>query len=53
MEAMRLSGRTKENRGNRGKAASSVNPQGQSEDIPNNEPKSQLEQRAKKKNTRI
>ena len=32
---------------------SSVNPQGLSEDEANQEPKSQLEQRAKKKNTKI
>ncbi|WP_339228933.1 small, acid-soluble spore protein L [Oceanobacillus sp. FSL K6-2867] len=32
---------------------SSVNPQGYSEDAAEQEPKSQLEQRAKKKNTKI
>ncbi|MDY0407741.1 small, acid-soluble spore protein L [Virgibacillus soli] len=32
---------------------SSVNPQGKSEDDAMHEPKSQLEQRAKKKNTKI
>ena len=32
---------------------SSVNPQGHSEDVVDQEPKSQLEQRAKKKNTKI
>ncbi|WP_249870608.1 small, acid-soluble spore protein L [Oceanobacillus saliphilus] len=32
---------------------SSINPQGLSKDIANQEPKSQLEQRAKKKNTKI
>lgn len=32
---------------------SSVNPQGNTEDVANHEPKSQLEQRAKKKNTKI
>ncbi|MHA6252455.1 small, acid-soluble spore protein L [Oceanobacillus sp. CAU 1775] len=32
---------------------SSVNPQGYSEDVADQEPKSQLEQRAKKKNTKI
>ena len=31
----------------------SVNPQGFSEDVADQEPKSQLEQRAKKKNTKI
>ncbi|MFB1099497.1 MULTISPECIES: small, acid-soluble spore protein L [Bacillaceae] len=35
------------------KAATSVNRQGLSEDAANQEPKSQLEQRAKKKNTKI
>lgn len=35
------------------KAATSVNRQGLSEDEVNQEPKSQLEQRAKKKNTKI
>ncbi|MFD1849912.1 small, acid-soluble spore protein L [Oceanobacillus bengalensis] len=32
---------------------SSINPQGLTEDVGNQEPKSQLEQRAKKKNTKI
>jgi len=32
---------------------SSVNPQGNTEDTVNQEPKSQLEQRAKKRNTKI
>lgn len=35
------------------RARSSVNPQGYSEDVADQEPKSQLEQRAKKKNTKI
>ncbi|WP_141235012.1 small, acid-soluble spore protein L [Terribacillus saccharophilus] len=35
------------------KASTSVNRQGLSEDEANQEPKSQLEQRAKKKNTKI
>ncbi|MFS0560032.1 small, acid-soluble spore protein L [Terribacillus sp. 179-K 1B1 HS] len=35
------------------KAAVSVNKQGLTEDAANQEPKSQLEQRAKKKNTKI
>jgi small acid-soluble spore protein L (minor) len=34
-------------------AATSVNKQGLTEDTANQEPKSQLEQRAKKKNTKI
>ncbi|MBB6452344.1 small acid-soluble spore protein L (minor) [Salirhabdus euzebyi] len=37
----------------RGQAAPSVNPQGLSEDVANQRPKSQLEQRAKKRNTKI
>lgn len=48
-----MTGRTKTNRGNRGNVASSVNPQGHPEDEHMNRPKSQLEQRAKKKNTKI
>ena len=32
---------------------SSVNPQGMTEDVADQQPKSQLEQRAKKKNTKI
>lgn len=35
------------------KVNSSVNPQGYTEDDRNQQPKSQLEQRAKKKNTKI
>jgi len=35
------------------KVKSSMNPQGKTEDDLNHEPKSQLEQRAKKKNTKI
>ncbi|MCM3741858.1 small, acid-soluble spore protein L [Oceanobacillus luteolus] len=35
------------------KARSSVNPQGHSEDVADQQPKSQLEQRAKKRNTKI
>lgn len=35
------------------KLHSSVNPQGLSEDVADQQPKSQLEQRAKKKNTKI
>lgn len=35
------------------KAATSVNKQGLSEDAANQEPKNQLQQRAKKKNTKI
>ncbi|MBM7646817.1 small acid-soluble spore protein L (minor) [Scopulibacillus daqui] len=42
-----------ENRTHSGKVASSVNPQGLSEDAADQQPKSQLEQRAKKKNTKI
>jgi len=38
---------------NQRRVQSSVNPQGNTEDVPNQEPKSQLEQRAKKKNTKI
>lgn len=45
--------REKEYRSNPGKTASSVNPQGNSEDAADQQPKSQLEQRAKKKNTKI
>ncbi|MBO8155061.1 MAG: small, acid-soluble spore protein L [Bacillaceae bacterium] len=41
-----------ENHRNRGKRASSVNPQGLSEDEADQQPKSQLEQRAKKRHTR-
>ena len=40
------------NRKNR-RAITSVNPQGLTEDETNHSPKSQLEQRAKKKNTKI
>jgi small acid-soluble spore protein L (minor) len=35
------------------KVKSSVNPQGHAEEIADQQPKSQLEQRAKKKNTKI
>ena len=35
------------------KTKTSINPQGISEDEPDTQPKSQLEQRAKKKNTKI
>lgn len=38
---------------NSGKTASSVNPQGLSEDVANQRPTSVLEDRAKKKNTKI
>ncbi|MBP1970110.1 small acid-soluble spore protein L (minor) [Virgibacillus natechei] len=41
------------NRSKRRVNDSSLNPQGLSEDVANQEPKSQLEQRAKKKNTKI
>ncbi|SET33971.1 small acid-soluble spore protein L (minor) [Salinibacillus kushneri] len=37
----------------KGKKASNVNPQGLSEDAADQRPKSQLEQRTKKKNTKI
>ncbi|TCP26616.1 small acid-soluble spore protein L (minor) [Scopulibacillus darangshiensis] len=43
----------KEFRAPRGKTASSVNPQGHSEDVADQRPKSQLEDRAKKKNTKV
>lgn len=43
----------KKNQWNKTKVHSSVNPQGLSEDDINTSPKSQLEQRAKKKNTKI
>ncbi|MFC4618350.1 small, acid-soluble spore protein L [Camelliibacillus cellulosilyticus] len=43
----------KERRVNSGKTASSVNPQGLSEDIADQSPRSELEHRAKKKNTKI
>ncbi|WP_081412420.1 small, acid-soluble spore protein L [Tuberibacillus calidus] len=45
--------REKKLRVNAGKTASSVNPQGLSEDVADQQPRSQLEQRAKKKNTKI
>ncbi|WP_077614938.1 small, acid-soluble spore protein L [Caenibacillus caldisaponilyticus] len=45
--------REKELRSPRGKTASSVNPQGLSEDVADQSPRSELEQRAKKKNTKI
>jgi small acid-soluble spore protein L (minor) len=38
---------------NSGKTATSVNPQGLSEDEANQQPTSQLGERAKKKNTRV
>ncbi|QHS22461.1 small, acid-soluble spore protein L [Virgibacillus sp. MSP4-1] len=38
---------------NKGQKASSVNPQGLSEDVADQQPRSQLEQRTKKKNTKI
>ncbi|MEQ6376886.1 small, acid-soluble spore protein L [Bacillaceae bacterium S4-13-58] len=38
---------------NRGQGASSVNPQGLSEDVTDQRPKSVLEDRAKKRNTKI
>lgn len=38
---------------NKKRPRTSVNPQGLSEDVADQEPKSQLEQRAKKKNTKI
>lgn len=48
-----MTGRNKENRANRGKTASSVNPQGKSADAEfGNEPKNVLEDRAKKRNTK-
>lgn len=43
----------KERRTNSGKTASSVNPQGLSEDVANQRPTTELEDRAKKKNTKI
>lgn len=43
----------KKNNWNKKKAKSSVNKQGYSEDKADQRPKSQLEQRAKKKNTKI
>ncbi|MCP8616169.1 small, acid-soluble spore protein L [Salirhabdus salicampi] len=42
----------KERRSNKGKVDSSVNPQGLSEDVADQQPRSQLEQRAKKRNTK-
>lgn len=45
--------RGKKPRMNSGKTATSVNPQGLSEDEANQEPTSQLGQRAKKKNSRV
>ncbi|WEG13823.1 small, acid-soluble spore protein L [Pullulanibacillus sp. KACC 23026] len=43
----------KERRRNSGKTASSVNPQGLSEDVADQQPTTELEDRAKKKNTKI
>lgn len=43
----------KEEYDNRGKVASNVNPQGLTEDKADQRPKSELEQRAKKRNTKI
>jgi len=37
----------------RSQVISSVNPQGLTEDVADQQPKSQLEQRAKKKNTKV
>ncbi|MRG85845.1 small, acid-soluble spore protein L [Salinibacillus xinjiangensis] len=37
----------------KGQRASNVNPQGLTEDVADQQPRSQLEQRAKKKNTKI
>ena len=45
--------RGKKSRMNSGKTATSVNPQGLSEDVTNQQPTSQLGQRAKKKNTKV
>lgn len=43
----------KKNNWNKRRTTSSVNPQGLTEDEANQEPKSQLEQKAKKRNTKI
>lgn len=43
----------KQNNYNKKRARTSVNPQGLTEDTADQQPKSQLEQRAKKKNTKI
>jgi small acid-soluble spore protein L (minor) len=43
----------KERRRNSGKTASSVNPQGYSEDVKDQQPTTELQDRAKKKNTKI
>lgn len=53
MEVSLLTGRTRELRANKGKTASSVNPQGNPKDEHFNEPTTELEDRAKKKNTKI
>ena len=45
--------REKKLRSNAGKTGTSVNPQGLSEDVADQRPVSELEQRAKKKNTKI
>ena len=45
--------RNKDIRVHSGKTASSVNPQGLTEDVRGQQPHTQLEQRAKKKNTKI
>jgi small acid-soluble spore protein L (minor) len=53
MEVIEMPERRKQYRANRGKTASSVIPQGKSADTEfGNEPKSVLEDRAKKRNTR-
>lgn len=51
MEVIHMSKRKNKNRGT--KISSSVNPQGNSEDVADQQAKSQLEERAKKKNTKI
>ncbi|MBY7142957.1 small, acid-soluble spore protein L [Virgibacillus sp. NKC19-3] len=53
MEVVLVAKKKNTNRDKESVKNSSLNPQGLSEDVADQQPKSQLEQRAKKKNTKI